>query len=369
MFLTPYLRRPYELYYFCNLSDEVIIIIDKETYNKYSDSFDEFRSFNFQYHIVSLDKSRISRFFNFSSTAALTNYNEAQLSKIIQEKKITTIVSVEMFSSLSVQASHISSKFCLKHVVIVWENMKRSILYFVPPFSVNTRIVKSSASKLVAVSNTSKQSLISLHINEDKIETIYPGIFIERFKPSTDSVDKILFVGNLEPFKGVDILLQVFKKLSTHFANIKLILVGKGSLEPEVIKLQNSGLKIEHNEYIPHSRLTAVYRDCSIYCSPSRNVKKARLITTLQEQFGFTLIEAMASGLPLVSSNIGSIPEIVGPHNLTLAPTVGNIFDGLYKLLTCDDLRKTLREKNRRRCISLFDASTQSLMFKKVIGA
>lgn len=370
LFLTPYLRRPYELYYFCNLSEDVIIVTDEITFDRYSDSFDEFRTFNFTFIFLSLEKLQMGRFFNFSSTAALVNYNEAQLSKIIENKNrnITTIVSVEMFSPLSVQASRLSSKFSLKHIVIVWENIKRSLMYFVPPFSIYTGIVKSTASKIIAASNTANQSMAPLHISKDKIYTIYPGIFINKFKSTVDSVDKVLFVGNLEPSKGVDILLQAFKRLAHKFNSIKLVLAGSGSLEPEVIKLKKSGYNIDCKGYVPHSILTEVYSDCSIFCSPSIKIKRAGLKTTLQEQFGFTLVEAMASGLPIVSSNIGSIPEVLEPNNIIIEPNADNVFSALNKLITCDDLRKVLRVLNRNHSASRFNALTQSSIFGKAIN-
>ncbi|MDP9305365.1 MAG: glycosyltransferase family 4 protein, partial [Thermoproteota archaeon] len=196
-----------------------------------------------------------------------------------------------------------------------------------------------------------------------------PGIFVDKFKESADSTDKILFVGALVRPKGVNILLQAFKKLSNHLPDVKLIIVGKGILEPEIIKLKNSGLKIEYMGFVPPSpRLKEIYSNSSVFCSPSLNTRKAGLILTGQEQFGFTLVEAMSSGLPIVSSNIGAIPEIVGAENLVVTPTSENVFAALYKVLTYDNLRKKLRENNRKRSISMFNAPIQSGLFEKAIG-
>ncbi len=368
MFLTPPFRRPYELCYFCNFADDVIIVTDNQTFSKYSDSFDEFKEFNFQYIFVSVQIKLISKLLKLGSTASLVTYDDMQLAKIIRDKNINTIVSVEVFSSLSEQASRLSEKFSLRHVVIVWENIKRSVFYLFPPFSSNTRIVKSSASKFITVSDTSKESMNSLHIQKDKIETIYPGILVDKFRESTDSSNKILFVGNLEPNKGITIILEAFEKLSDYRSDVKLIIVGKGTLECKINKLKNSGSKIEYNGYVPHLKLATIYSECSIFCSPSIKVKRAGLFLTWQEQFGFTLVEAMASGLPIVSSNTGTIPEIVGEDNLTVSPNVENVFCALELLLTCDVLRKKLRHKNRERSISRFNALKQSSLFEKAIN-
>jgi glycosyltransferase involved in cell wall biosynthesis len=75
----------------------------------------------------------------------------------------------------------------------------------------------------------------------------------------------------------------------------------------------------------------------------------------------------MASGLPIVSTNIGTIPEIVGENNLTVPPDIENVVCALELLLTCDALRKSLRHKNRERTISRFNALKQSSLFEKAI--
>ena len=130
----------------------------------------------------------------------MITYDDIELSKIIRDKNIETIITVEVFSSLSAQASRLSSKFSLRHIVIVWDNIKKTPISYIPPFSIYTKVVRSTASKFVAISNKSKEALISLHISEDRIETVYPGIFVNKFKPSADSADTILFVGNLESY-------------------------------------------------------------------------------------------------------------------------------------------------------------------------
>lgn len=368
LFLYPPSRRPYELYYLCNLSEDVVIVIDTETFSQFSDALGEFRKFNFRFIFVPLEPLRLGKIFKFRETAALINYNNTKISKILEDdKSIGTIVTVELFSSLSAQASRLSSEYSLRHIVVIWENIAKTPLYFIPPYSTNTKIVKSTASKFITVSNKSRQSIIPLHIDEDKIRTVYPGIFVDKFKESSDSNDKILFVGVLAPHKGVNILLQAFKKLSNYLSDVKLIMVGKGILEPQIIKLKNTGLRIEYMGFVSNSRLIDIYSHCSVFCSPSVNFKKAGLIPTWQEQFGFTLVEAMSSGLPVVTSNVGTIPEIVGAENLVVTPTSENVFAALYKVLGSDDLRKRLRESNRRRSKSMFNAPTQSLLFEKAI--
>jgi glycosyltransferase involved in cell wall biosynthesis len=368
MFLAPPFRRPYELYYFCSLTTDVIVVVDNISYNRYSDYYDrEFLGLKYQYFLVPIHSVGIGKFLNFGSTAALINYDDTDLYKIIRDKNVTTIITVEAFSSLSGQASRLSSKLSLKHIVITWDNIKNSPFSYIPPFSVNIRRCKSSTHKFITVSNKSKEALVSLRIHEDKIETIYPGIFVNKFKPSLDNTgNKILFVGDLEPNKGIKILLQAFKKLSSRLSDIQLTLVGSGSLEGEIRKFRDSGLMIDYKGYIPPSKLSEIYAHNSVFCSPSLEWR-FKLILIQQEQFGFALVEAMASGLPLVTSNVGTIPEVVGKRNLVVTPNIDNVSAALYKLLTCENLRKELRDNNRNMSISRYDAIKQSKLFGKVM--
>jgi glycosyltransferase involved in cell wall biosynthesis len=76
----------------------------------------------------------------------------------------------------------------------------------------------------------------------------------------------------------------------------------------------------------------------------------------------------MSSGLPIVISNLGTIPEVVGADNLLVTPTIDYVFATLYKLLNSDDLRRKLKESNRKRTISMFNAPTQSRLFENAIN-
>src|SRR4029078_13650005 len=97
-------------------------------------------------------------------------------------------------------------------------------------------------------------------------------------------------------------LLKAFEKLSNNFDDIKLVVVGQGSLGTKIIRMKNSGSKIIYHGRVSHLELPSVFANSSIFCLPSEKVKKLGMLTTLQEQFGFALVEAMASGLPIVSS-------------------------------------------------------------------
>lgn len=364
IFLVTPLRRPYELYYFSAISDSVIIATDRETFESYTDWFEEFKTFGFRYVFLPLQKRK--GLLSFESTASMLHFDENALLRVIEKEKISTIVTVELFSILSFQASRIASKLSLKHIVIVWENIRHNPLYYFPPFSGFTRTVKTNAHKFIAVSDLSKRSIIPLGIKGDRVDVIHPGIFVERFEQMQSGSNSILFVGNLDPHKGVHILLSAFEEIAKSY-DWSLTLVGKGSLEPRIARLRDRGLNIERVDYVPHSRITSVYSNAGIFCSPSIKIKKYGIIPIRQEQFGFTLVEAMASELPVVSTTVGAIPEILGSNNILVRPREDQLVEAISSLISDESLCRRIGQNNRQQAFERFNALTQSKKFREAL--
>jgi len=147
------------------------------------------------------------------------------------------------------------------------------------------------------------------------------GIDLEYFFP--DAIDGSLkarfglegkkvigFVGKLKGAKGVAVLLKAFAQLSSSHA---LLLVGKGGQREELSRLATK-LGVEQRVHfagsVPHESLPAYYRLMDVLVLPSETTAKWR------ESFGRVLIEAMASGVPVIGSSSGAIAETIGNAGL-----------------------------------------------------
>src|SRR5256712_7370177 len=115
----------------------------------------------------------------------------------------------------------------------------------------------------------------------------------------------LLFVGRLEYRKGLGYLLRAFARLKRHYPTLRLIIVGDGPLgrcygnflaRKQLDDVVMAG-------YVPASELPRYYASCDIFCSPA----------TGDESFGIVLLEAMASGKPIVATSIDGFREVV-PH-------------------------------------------------------
>jgi glycosyltransferase involved in cell wall biosynthesis len=144
-------------------------------------------------------------------------------------------------------------------------------------------------------------------LNRDKVAVIPNGVNLKMFTESNDRIflegdPSILYVGHFSRLKGVDILIRAVAKLRTDLPNLKLHLVGNGNISYFEALCKKEGIEkyvIFHN-WAKQSRIPSYYKSADICVFPSRH-----------EGFGIVILEAMASGVPVISSDIPSFREII----------------------------------------------------------
>lgn len=159
----------------------------------------------------------------------------------------------------------------------------------------------------------------------------------------------ILFVGRFVPFKGIDTLIDAFKIVVDKGFKTKLLLVGQGPLKKKLMKKVEE-LKITHrvtflDEVKSHKELAKVYQSSDIMVLPSRSSS---------EGFGIVMLEAMACGLPVVASNVGGIPYVLGygKYGMLFPPSNPyTLAKELINLLENEERLKHLREIARKRSL------------------
>lgn len=120
--------------------------------------------------------------------------------------------------------------------------------------------------------------------------------------------DIVLFFGNLSPYKSPDILLKALPQIMDEVPSILLIFAGLGIMMDDLKKL-SVNLGVEKNVIFPgfvdKDERSFYYKSADIFCLPS---------TMKTESFGIVNLEAMSSGIPIIASNIGGIPDVVKDH-------------------------------------------------------
>ncbi len=161
---------------------------------------------------------------------------------------------------------------------------------------------------IVAVSKAIKEQLIEdIGVHESVINVIYNGVDLKRFNIKERRWEQsarfnIGCVARLEPEKGVEFLIQSVKIIQEFIPFVRLIIVGEGSERKKLVWLsERLGLK-EAIQWVGYQReVDKWYSYFDTLVLPS----------VRRESFGITLVEAMASGIPVIGTRLGGIPEII----------------------------------------------------------
>jgi glycosyltransferase involved in cell wall biosynthesis len=196
-------------------------------------------------------------------------------------------------------------------------------MHKVPPFSRNVKEVLRQADVFIAYTNRSADYLRRLSVPEEKIRVVYPGVNLQRFYPSKESNHesvRILFVGGFTGEKGLTVLLKAFASLCVNKPESELWICAKprNLRERVLIEAYSRKYPVVAFDYVDHEKIPDIYRQCDVFCLPSFDKRKWGM-RVWEEEFGFALVEALASGLPIVASDCGAMREVVGNENLLVS--------------------------------------------------
>ena len=214
---------------------------------------------------------------------------------------------------------------------------------------------------VVAVSENTKRDIVELcGVNSDKIKVIYSGIGEENRKITNHQLpmakqiknkynlpDKfILYLGTVEPRKNVEGIIRAYNELrikNHELEDYKLVIAGgKGWKSDNIYReWEKSKFKadIKFLDYVDGEDKVYLYNLAEVFVYPS-----------FYEGFGFPPLEAMACGLPVVTSYASSLPEVMGDAALTVDPyNVNDIARALAEILTNENLRNKLIERGLKR--------------------
>ncbi|MDQ3098619.1 MAG: glycosyltransferase family 4 protein [bacterium] len=264
------------------------------------------------------------------------------------------------------QAVQFAKKNKIPAYTVIWCNLPRHISSWLPPYSWITKQVINNTSLFILRNNKAYEFTDSLKIPREKTIVIYPGINLERFTPALNkdnSTVKILYVGGLTKAKGIVTLLKAFSQVFQSIKKIELHIAGSGQFE-EMIRNASTELPIKYYGRIDYSQLPEIYRSADIFCSPSETDTLASF-PIWREYFSYTLLEAQASGLPIITTKSGGITEEVDCQNGFVAEAdVNKLATELSKMINDSDERIRLGKLNRARAEKLFDNKIQATLLE-----
>jgi len=244
------------------------------------------------------------------------------------------------------------------------------------------RVVKS-VEAIVSLSEATKRDLVELlDVAPERVRVIPCGVSrrFAPFAPDDPHLENVrhryslpenyaITVGAIEPRKNLPRLLRAIDLLShtqPSFRDMKLLHVGPAGWLSDEVGATISALRLEQRVrflgYVPIEDLVALYQLARVSVYPS-----------LFEGFGLPVLEAMASGCPVVTSNCSSLPEVAGDAAILVDPTsVDSIAEGLARVWEDDRLRGDMIARGRRRATRFtWDAAARETMklYDDVLGA
>jgi glycosyltransferase involved in cell wall biosynthesis len=210
------------------------------------------------------------------------------------------------------------------------------------------------AARVIAVSEATKSDLVDMMgVDQSRIVVTPLGVD-ERFLPATgeeiarfkqeQKIDRpyVLSVGTLEPRKNLPALLEAFGCLTGEIPHDLVLIGAEGWLTEEIHRtLRTPALarRVRLIGFVEDGDLPAWYSAADCFAFPS-----------LYEGFGLPVLEAMACGAPVVTSNVSSLPEVAGDAAVLVDPRdVGAIADGITRVVCDRSLADALRRKGLER--------------------
>jgi glycosyltransferase involved in cell wall biosynthesis len=214
------------------------------------------------------------------------------------------------------------------------------------------------AARVITVSEASKRDILRyFRVAESRIDVIYNAID-DRFwqPPDVDEIDRVrqryqlnapfvLYAGNIKPHKNLERLIEAFHLLRQDpaFKDVQLLIIGDEVSKYATLRRAVHRHKLHKHVrffgFVPDRTLAALYRLANVFVFPS-----------LYEGFGLPPLEAMASGTPVITSNVSSLPEVVGDAAVMIDPyEPAAIADAMQRVLTDETLRADLRRRGLAR--------------------
>jgi alpha-1,3-rhamnosyl/mannosyltransferase len=209
-----------------------------------------------------------------------------------------------------------------------------------------------NAHGLIAISKCTRDDAVRiLGLAPEKIEVIYPGIAPAFFqaRPESSTTRRYglnksyaLYVGSIEPRKNVGVLLDAWQELAPSIRDeFELVIAGPwGWGDRRVYDRLRSGIPgVRYLGYVPETDLPALTAGATVF-----------VYVSLYEGFGLPVGQAMAAGVPVLTSIVSALPEVVGDTGLAADPrSREEIRRGLERLLFSPSLRAELAERGRVR--------------------
>jgi glycosyltransferase involved in cell wall biosynthesis len=263
--------------------------------------------------------------------------------------------SLEPFSLVTGQVAGQARRRGARQAVMVWHNFSGTPLYRLPPYR-RAWLRARHADLFLCLVHAAREHLLEMGVPAERCAVVHPGVDVRMFvPPQSPTVEPVcVFASPLASNKGIDRVLQAFSLVGARLPEARLVVAGRGPLESMVRSAAEADPRITFLGSLDRAGVVRVLQGGALF------VTAPRANRVWNEQFGLAYVEAMACGLPVVTTVCGSNHEAVREPNLRVADEPGALADAMLSFLTDPAHRTAVGAANRAYVVAHHDERVQA---------
>lgn len=272
------------------------------------------------------------------------------------------VASLELCSLVTAQMSSWARETRTKQAVVLWANDPELMFYSLPPYRQAYHRARR-ADLFLSFIQAGYDHCLALGLPEERCAVVLPGVDTELFRPpaAPPAEPIVSFISPLVPKKGVRLVLEAFEHVRRAVPEARLQVMGRG---PDADLVQRAAAT---------SKSQVTYLGSGDVARVAEVLQGTRVFTTAprashrwNEQYGLAYLEAMSSGVPVVTTICGSNHEAVVPPNIRVPDDAEALAEGIVRMLTDSARWTAVSEFNRAHVLANHDMRTQAVRMSEV---
>lgn len=243
----------------------------------------------------------------------------------------------------------------VKQAVITWENLPDQPLYKLPPYRSAVNSCRD-ADLLLCMVDAAREHLLRNDFDDSRIRVVKPGVDTANFSPAETVLAEpvVVFASPLAHNKGIDRILEAMVHVRRRIPEARLMVAGRGPLQGLVERAAAQPASgVEYLGSLDAKGVAVALRSAAVFATAPRPTWK------WTEQLGLAYLEAMACGLPVVTTRCGTNDEAVPAQNSLVGDDAEELSDALVRWLLDVESRSAVGRSNRRHVLENHDLAIQ----------